>query len=473
MPPLVPPLIALLAGILASPYLDLTYVWITFPVTVLIAIARVRYALLAVVLLGVLLASRQEIRPQAIPDDGYAVRVVATVDGAPKYRAPGYYLNVHILSVGEVEWWGRARLSYFPAEEDLERLFRQLDLGSGDRIEVLVRLRPPNSYRNPGAFDYRSYLERQGIYWTGSIRNPRLIQVLDRGWHGGDQLRERVTERVASHFEDGSTNQALVLGMVLGQQRRLSAEDARKFRSAGLIHLLVVSGFNLALVAALALWLGRRIPLGRYQRMGSLIFALVVIWSYALLVEGASPVIRATLMASLLVAGTLLDRGYAIWNALAATAIVILIIAPPTLADSSFQFTFLAVLGILLLSVPLIRWTLVYGSDTANWMTADLSRSRSTSVRLAERSRIVLLAAEGGTIMRSPPAWRSRARKRAAGAIVLWNRAWLGSKRMRREADGFPRSVAGSEPGSSRRHWKRSPRTRRTGVGPRWRRPLA
>lgn len=324
----------------------------------LIAIARVRYALLAVVLLGVLLASRQEIRPQAIPDDGYAVRVVATVDGAPKYRAPGYYLNVHILSVGEVEWWGRARLSYFPAEEDLERLFRQLDLGSGDRIEVLVRLRPPNSYRNPGAFDYRSYLERQGIYWTGSIRNPRLIQVLDRGWHGGDQLRERVTERVASHFEDGSTNQALVLGMVLGQQRRLSAEDARKFRSAGLIHLLVVSGFNLALVAALALWLGRRIPLGRYQRMGSLIFALVVIWSYALLVEGASPVIRATLMASLLVAGTLLDRGYAIWNALAATAIVILIIAPPTLADSSFQFTFLAVLGILLLSVPLIRWTL-------------------------------------------------------------------------------------------------------------------
>ena len=42
-----------------------------------------------------------------------------------------------------------------------------------------------------------------------------------------------------------------------------------------------------------------------------------------------------------------------------------------------------------------------------------------------------------------------------------------------READGFPRSVAGSEPGSSRRHWKRSPRTRRTGVGPRWRRPLA
>ena len=55
---------------------------------------------------------------------------------------------------------------------------------------------------------------------------------------------------------------------------------------------------------------------------------------------------------------TLLDRGYAIWNALAASAFVILIFAPATLADPSFQFTFLAVLGILLLSLPLIRWTL-------------------------------------------------------------------------------------------------------------------
>lgn len=358
MPPLVPPLIALLGGILASPYLDIYFVWITFPLALLIAIARSRYAFLAIFLLGGILTSRQEIRPPEIPDDGYPVRIVAVLEGAPEYRAPGYYLNARILSVGEVEWWGRARLSYFPAEEDLERLFRQLDLGSRDRIEVLVRLRPPNSYRNPGAFDYRRYLEGQGVYWTGSIRNPRLIQVTDRGWHGGDLLRHWVTERIASHFEDGSTTQALVLGMVLGQQRRLPADDARKFRSVGLVHLLVVSGFNLALVAALALWLGRRIPLGTYRRTGSLIFALVVIWAYALLVDGQSPVVRATLMASLMLTGNLLDRGYAIWNALAATAIAILIIAPPTLADRSFQFTFLAVLGILLLSLPLIRWAL-------------------------------------------------------------------------------------------------------------------
>ena len=404
MPPLVPPLIALLAGILASPYLDVSYFPTMFPLALLIAIARTRYSLLPIFLLGGILASRQEMRPPAIADDEYAVRVVATVEGAPEYRAPGYYLNARILSVGEAEWWGRARLSYFPADEELERLFRQLDLGSGDRIEVLARLRPPNAYRNPGAFDYRRYLERQSIYWTGTIRNPRLIQVLDRGWHGGDHLRRWVTDRIARHFEDGGATQALVLGMVLGQQRRLPADAARKFRSAGLVHLLVVSGFNLALVAALALWLGRRIPLGRYRRTGSLVFALATIWGYALLVEGQSPVMRATLMASLVLAGTLLDRGYSIWNALAGTAIAILVFAPPTLADPSFQFTFLAVLGILLLSLPLIRWTLGwvrsalrdlnnpdldarFGPEIADWRFPGASGANSAGGRYG-RSRV-------------------------------------------------------------------------------------
>ena len=358
MPPLVPPLIALATGILASPYLDISYVWVTLPFACLVSIARPRWALLPVFVLGTILASRQEIRPPAIPDDGYPRRVVAQLERAPEYRAPGYYLNAQILSVGETEWWGRARLSFFPADEDLDRLFQQLDLGAGDRIEVLVRLRPPNSYRNPGAFNYRQYLERQGIYWTGSVRNPRLIEVRDRGWHGNDKLRTWVTERIGSHFEDGSTAEALVLGMVLGQQRRLPADAARKFQAAGLIHLLVVSGFNLALVAALALWLGRRLPFGRYQRTGSLLFAFVLIWGYALLVEGQSPVIRATLMASLMLVGSLLDRGYAIGNALAATAIAILVSSPKTLTDPSFQLTFLAVLAIILLALPLIRWTL-------------------------------------------------------------------------------------------------------------------
>lgn len=249
-------------------------------------------------------------------------------------------------------------MSYFPSDKELDALLRELELGSGDRIEVLVHLRRPGVYRNPGVFDYRRHLERRGIYWTGSVRSPRLIQVVRRGWHGPDRLRNWATKRIGSHFEDDPTIQALALGMVLGQRRRLPADAVRKFQAAGLIHLLVVSGFNLALVGAAALWAGRRIRFPSRQRTSSLLFALGVVWGYAFLVEGNAPVLRATLMASFMLIGTLLDRGYAIGNALSATAITILILDPLSLGDPSFQLTFAAVLGILLLVVPLIRWSL-------------------------------------------------------------------------------------------------------------------
>ena len=358
MPPLVLPLAALILGILASPYLHPSFVALNTLPTLLIAWMRPRWALLPIFLVGAVLASSHSARPPHIPDDGYPHRVVGTLGSAPEFRSPGYYLDLRLESVAERDWWGRARLSYFPADGVTEQLFRDLELGNGDQIELLIRLRPPQPYRNPGVFDYSRYLERHGIYWTGTIRSPRLIEIRERGWHGTDDLRRWVTQRIGNHFDDGSTVQALVLGMVLGQQRRLPADYALRFQAAGLTHLLVVSGFNLAIVAGAALWLGRRIPFGRHQRSASLLFALILVWTYALLVEGNSPVIRATLMATVMLAGALLDRSYSVGNALPATAILILLSDTREIADPSFQLTFLAVLGIVLLAMPLIQWWL-------------------------------------------------------------------------------------------------------------------
>ena len=358
MAPLFPPLAALIAGVVASPHLDPFFVWLSLVPTLLISLLRPKCLLLALCLIGAGLRANQEVRPPEIFDDGYPRRVVAVLEGSPEWRDPGHYFDVDIRTLDGRPWRGRARLSFFPDADKLDNLFLDLELGTGDRVEVLTRLRPPRSYRNPGTFDYRGYLARQGIYWTGSIRNPRLVQVLNRSWHGEDKFRRWVTERISRFFEADETIRALVLGMVLGQRRRLPAEDVRRFQAAGLIHLLVVSGFNLAIVAATALWLGRRLRFGRFQRAGRYLFALVAILTYAALVEGQSPVVRATLMASILILGKLLDRGYSIGNALAASAILILIADPSAAEDSSFQLTFAAVLAIQVLGLPLIRWRL-------------------------------------------------------------------------------------------------------------------
>ena len=358
MAPLFPPLAALIAGVVASPHLEPFFVWLTLVPTLLISLFRPKFLLLALCLIGAGLRATQEMRPPEIFDDGYPRRVVAVLEGPPEWRDPGHYFDVDILTLDGRPWRGRARLSFFPDDDKLDNLFRDLRLGTGDRVEILTRLRPPRSYRNPGTFDYRGYLARQGVYWTGSIRNPRLVQVLVRSWHGEDTFRRWVTERISRFFASDETIRALVLGMVLGQRRKLPIEDVRRFQAAGLIHLLVVSGFNLAVVAATALWLGRHLRFGRFRRAGRYLFALVAILTYAALVEGQSPVVRATLMASILIVGKLLDRRYSVGNALAASAILILIADPSALMDSSFHLTFAAVLAIQILGVPLIRWRL-------------------------------------------------------------------------------------------------------------------
>lgn len=360
MPPLLVPLLGLIAGIVASPWLDGAPIWALCPLAVLVAVARPRLAVIPVFLWGVGVRSHHDARPPYIVDDGLPVRVEAVLDHAPEFRVPGYYLTVQVVRVNDAPLRGGARLVYFPPEDDpeLARLFEDLDLGSGDRIALLVRLRRPTVYRNPGGFDYRRFLERQGIYWTGSIRSPRLITVVSRGWHGGDRLRRWASERIERRLGEDETVRALALGMVLGHRQRLPDAAERRFEAAGLIHLLVVSGFNLAIVAAAAFWLGRRIRFGRRQRALALVFALGVVLVYAFLVEGDAPVARATTMAVILIAGTLLDRGYAIGNALCAAAIVILGVDPLALMDTGFQLTFMAVLAILFLAVPSIRWGL-------------------------------------------------------------------------------------------------------------------
>ena len=353
---MLPFLIALIIGILVSPCLHPASTWICLPLTILLSFVKPRCAFLAAGLLGAGLASRQQTVP---PDPGEtAVRLVGRLTQAPEWRGLGAYLDVQLQSIDGRPYHGRARLTEFLDDPDLRRLFDELELGYGDRLEIVVKLSRPVVYRNPGVFDYRRHLERQGIYWTGTIRNPRLITVLSRGWHGPDRIKNWIASRLEAPFSNDRPGQAvkgLVMGMVLGRKHGLTAEVERQFQAGGLYHLVVVSGFNLAVVAGTAFWLARRI---RWKRRTRLLFVLACTLAYAAMVEGQAPVFRATLMVSFLIVGRLLDRGYAAMNAIAGTAFIILLTDPTAIEDSSFQMTFAAVLAVAGIGVPANQWAL-------------------------------------------------------------------------------------------------------------------
>ena len=351
MLPLLPPLIALICGIIAAPFLDPHAVWVCFPLACLIAVARRWGLLLVFALLG---AGVRAGEPMVPPDPGdVAARIVARLVKPPEWRGLGVYLDIELLSVDARPYTGRARLTEFLDDPEQLAMFNALDLGTGDRVEILVKLHRPPVYRNPGVFDYREYLERQHVYWTGNIRNPRLITVQARGWHGFDRVRRSVRQRLETPFRTDRASQGLIMGMVLGRKYGLTAAVERQFQAGGLYHLVVVSGFNLAVIAAGSFWIARLLPCKRQTR---LILVLLAALGYAALVEGQAPVARATLMVGFFIVAKLLDRGHAIGNSIAGTALILLLLDPRSIEDSSFQMTFAAVIAVVGLGSPAVKW---------------------------------------------------------------------------------------------------------------------
>ncbi len=345
------PLIALLAGILLSPCLDAGYVWLCLPFSILLSFARRWCGLLAVFLGGAAVASFQALPPTDPPDA--TVRLIGRLARAPEWRGLGTYLDVELQMMDAQPYRGRARLTEFLDDPEQRRLFDALALGSGDRLEIVAKLHRPVVYQDPGVFDYRRHLERQGIYWTGTIRNPRLITVLDRGWHGHDRIKTWIQRRVEAPFANAPEIQGIVMGMVLGRKYGLSASVEHRFQAGGLYHLVVVSGFNLAVVAGAAFWICGFLP---WKRRTRLIAVLASALAYTAMIDGQTPVYRAVLMTAFMVIGRLLDRGYSALNAVAGSAFIILLIDPTSLEDPSFQMTFAAVLAVIGIGMPASLW---------------------------------------------------------------------------------------------------------------------
>src|SRR2546425_23037 len=165
--------------------------------------------------------------------------------------------------------------------------------------------------------------------------------VAEPVWWAPDRLRLLIeVERVDGLGRSGRI-QATVYGMapplVLGQRTALPPELDEGFRLAGVYHVLAVSGFNVALLAAAVLVLCR---LARVGRRASAVAAIVIVVGFAAVVGPEPSVLRAVIMAVLVLAALLLEREASVTNSLALAALAILAIRPGDLLDPGFQLSF-------------------------------------------------------------------------------------------------------------------------------------
>ena len=204
----------------------------------------------------------------------------------------------------------------------------------GERVRVLGTFRPP-------APDAKPYYDRMAL--RGRVRADEVQTVAAAGPIAkfANSATESFQAYSARWFnaERASLLDALVMGLDAGMAEGLRDD----LRNSGTLHLVAASGFQVQLIAAIALFLLRFLPVPRYAQL--LIWAALVA-IYALMAGLGVSIVRAMLMSCILGGAYLLRRDSDFLSSLGAAAIGILLWRPTALAEIGFQLSFITVAGL-------------------------------------------------------------------------------------------------------------------------------
>jgi competence protein ComEC len=233
----------------------------------------------------------------------------------------------------------------------MARIWEEGDWHYGDRLLLEGRLATPPEFVD---FSYRDYLARQGVY--SQMQNARATLISSGGGSWTLRLiytyREHALDAVYRLWPDPEAS--LFGGILLGAEGGIAEEVYQAFRDTGTAHVIVISGFNITILAGMLVVVFSRL-LGRGQ-LGvrrAVVVAFAGIFLYAVLVGGEAAVVRAAIMGVVGLFGSLVGRRQAGLNTLAFVAGGMAAVSPNVLWDVGFQLSFAATLGLVLYATPL------------------------------------------------------------------------------------------------------------------------
>jgi competence protein ComEC len=228
----------------------------------------------------------------------------------------------------------------------------------GQRVELDARIRKPRNFKNPGSFDYASYLSRQRIYWTasGAARDLRFLpgRCGSRFQKAVMDLRQAALSRIERLYPGDSYQAGMMQAILIGQSFQLQKVWTEQYRSTGTFHALVISGTHVAVLAGFLLFFLR---LCLMPESVALLFTVSASWLYALVTGWQAPCTRSAAGLTLYMIGSYFYRQRRPLNLLAAVALAFLLFDPAQLFEASFQLTFLAVGFLGAFAAPLIEAT--------------------------------------------------------------------------------------------------------------------
>jgi len=223
----------------------------------------------------------------------------------------------------------------------------------GDEVTMTGKITSPQNFPPEDglrAFDYRTYLAKDKIYYQMFFPKVVVVSqnkgnvVLEKLFVFKEWLMANITQNIPE------PESSLAGGITLGTKQSLGDELLQKFRETGVAHIVVLSGYNIAVVAGIISWLVVFLPFSL-----RLVVSALGIILFAMMVGGGATVVRATVMALIVILARVLGReGDALRALVLAGGLMVFANPMILLNDVSFQLSFSATLALVTL-VPVVQ----------------------------------------------------------------------------------------------------------------------
>lgn len=219
----------------------------------------------------------------------------------------------------------------------------------GDILNIKGEYILPNESRNYKGFNYREYLKTKKIYGTIKARNNDLKVIGKDGTNPILKLSNKIRNSMNKQIESllPSANANLLEGILIGDKNQIPEDIIEDFKISSLSHVLSVSGANTAYIIIGATYI---LTKSKISKKSVYIITIVLLVIFMAITNFTSSVIRAVLMAIVMLGSKLFYRKVDILTSIALSLAIMLIYNPFMINDIGLQLSYLGTLGIVLLN---------------------------------------------------------------------------------------------------------------------------
>lgn len=257
---------------------------------------------------------------------------------------------VDILKINDQKTIGRSILN-------VEKYTGQHSLKVDDILIAKSSLNNIQSPLNPYQFDYKSYLSKRYIYHQiflekkGFVTLPFEYQTIF-GFTNG--IRRHINSKLKQFNFEGD-ELAIINALLLGQRQDISETVYNNYKNAGAVHILAVSGLHVGIVLLLLNFILKPLEQIKNGRTIKIVVVVALLWCFAIIAGLSASVTRAVTMFSILAVAINLKRPTNIYNTLAISVFILLLVKPMFLFDVGFQLSYVAVIAIVAIDPLLFK----------------------------------------------------------------------------------------------------------------------